>query len=43
MRRAAQAPAAQFLMYVILIALYVRTRVLKAAGKKEYYREEKTE
>ena len=38
-----KAPAAQFVVYLVLIALYARTRVLKATGKKEYYREEKTE
>ena len=38
-----KAPAAQFVVYLVLIALYARTRVLKMTGKKEYYREEKTE
>ena len=43
LHNAFKAPAAQFFMYVVLVALYARTRVLKATGKKEYYREEKTE
>ena len=43
MHNAFKAPAAQFVVYLVLIALYARTRVLKATGKKEYYREEKTE
>ena len=43
LHNAFKAPAAQFFMYVVLIALYVRTRVLKMTGEKEYYREEKTE
>ena len=30
-------------VYLALIALYARTRLLKMTGKKEYYREEKTE
>ena len=30
-------------MYVVLVALYARTRLLKMTGKKKYYREEKTE
>ena len=38
-----KAPAAQFSMYVVLVALYARTRLLKMTGKKKYYREEKTE
>ena len=38
-----QAPAAQFVVYLVLIALYARTRVLKMTGKKTYYRGEKTE
>ena len=43
LHNAFKAPAAQFVMYLVLIALYARTRVLKMTGKKEYYREEKTE
>ena len=43
LHNAFKAPAAQFVVYLVLIALYARTRVLKATGKKEYYREEKTE
>ena len=43
LHNAFKAPAAQFVVYVVLIALYARTRVLKMTGKKEYYREEKTE
>ena len=43
LHNAFKAPVAQFLVYLVLIALYARTRVLKATGKKEYYREEKTE
>ena len=38
-----KAPAAQFVVYAVLAALYARTRLLKMTGKKEYYREEKTE
>ena len=38
-----KAPAAQFIVYVVLAALYARTRFLKMTGKKTYYREEKTE
>ena len=43
LHNAFKAPAAQFFMYVVLVALYARTRVLKMTGKKTYYREEKTE
>ena len=43
LHNAFKAPAAQFVMYLVLVALYARTRVLKMTGKKEYYREEKTE
>ena len=43
LHNAFKAPVAQFLVYLVLIALYARTRVLKATGKEEYYREEKTE
>ena len=43
LHNAFKAPAAQFFMYVVLAALYARTRVLKMTGKKGYYREEKTE
>ena len=43
MHNAFKAPAAQFVVYLVLIALYARTRVLKMTGKKTYYREEKTE
>ena len=43
LHNAFKAPVAQFLVYLVLIALYARTRVLKATGKKEYYREEKAE
>ena len=43
LHNAFKAPMAQFLVYLVLIALYARTRVLKATGKEEYYREEKTE
>ena len=38
-----KAPAAQFVVYAVLAALYARTRLLKMTGKKTYYREEKTE
>jgi hypothetical protein len=43
LHNAFKAPAAQFVVYLVLIALYARTRVLKMTGKKTYYREEKTE
>ena len=43
LHNAFKAPVAQFLVYLVLVALYARTRVLKATGKKEYYREEKTD
>ena len=43
LHNAFKAPAAQFVVYLVLIALYARTRVLKMTGKKGYYREEKTE
>ena len=43
LHNAFKAPAAQFVVYLVLIALYARTRVLKMTGQKEYYREEKTE
>ena len=43
LHNAFKAPAAQFVVYLVLIALYARTRVLKITGKKEYYREEKAE
>ena len=43
LHNAFKAPAAQFVVYLALIALYARTRLLKMTGKKEYYREEKTE
>ena len=43
LHNAFKAPAAQFVVYLVLIALYARTRVLKMTGKKAYYREEKTE
>ena len=43
LHNAFKAPAAQFVVYAVLVALYARTRLLKMTGKKEYYREEKTE
>ena len=43
LHNAFKAPAAQFVIYVVLAALYARTRFLKMTGKKTYYREEKTE
>ena len=43
LHNAFKAPAAQFSMYVVLVALYARTRLLKMTGKKKYYREERTE
>ena len=43
LHNAFKAPAAQFVVYAVLVALYARTRVLKMTGKKGYYREEKTE
>ena len=43
LHNAFKAPAAQFVVYAVLVALYARTRVLKMTGKKEYYREEKTQ
>ena len=43
LHNAFKAPAAQFVVYAVLAALYARTRLLKMTGKKEYYREEKTE
>ena len=43
LHNAFKAPAAQFVVYLVLIALYARTRFLKMTGKKTYYREEKTE
>ena len=43
MHNAFKAPAAQFVVYAVLVALYARTRVLKMTGKKGYYRAEKTE
>ena len=43
LHNAFKAPAAQFVVYAVLVAFYARTRVLKMTGKKTYYREEKTE
>ena len=43
LHNAFKAPAAQFVVYLVLIALYARTRILKMTGKKTYYREGKTE
>ena len=43
LHNAFKAPAAQFVVYAVLVALYARTRLLKMTGKKEYYREEKAE
>ena len=43
LHNAFKAPAAQFVVYLVLIALYARTRFLKMTGKKTYYRGEKTE
>ena len=43
LHNAFKAPAAQFVVCLVLITLYARTRVLKMTGQKEYYREEKTE
>jgi hypothetical protein len=42
LHNAFKAPAAQFVMYLVLAGLYARTRVLKLTHKKQYYREEKT-
>mmetsp|Transcript_7467 Transcript_7467/g.21979 ORF Transcript_7467/g.21979 Transcript_7467/m.21979 type:complete len:170 (+) Transcript_7467:2-511(+) len=42
LHNAFKAPAAQFAVYGILFVAYLRTRVLKLARKKQYYREDKT-
>ena len=42
LHNAFKAPAAQFVMYLVLAGLYARTRVLKLTHRKQYYREEKT-